>query len=98
MVAPRGVVSPVPDEEMEVVIVQTSPRELPARVDLFERRPSYERTEGDDDDIGHLEPVEERRIEVRGDDVRAEVFRHRQRNSFPASDHLVLIVQDLKFY
>src|SRR5207249_10579864 len=67
MVAPGGVVSPIPDEEMEVVIVQASPGELPARLDLLEGRPSHERAEGRRVDGGHLESLEARRLEVRDD-------------------------------
>src|SRR2546425_12153948 len=92
MVALRGVVSPVPDEEMEVVIVQTSPRELPAGVELFERRPSCERTEGDDVDIGHVEPVEDRGMDVRGEGGGAEGVLEGQGYSLHAADRLVGIL------
>src|SRR2546428_13603925 len=98
MVAPGGCRSQFPEKEREVVIAQTRPRELPARVDLLEGRPSYERTGGDDVDMGHVEPLEDRRIEVRGDEVRAEVFRQGQGTSSPASDRLEEIVQDCKLH
>src|SRR5256885_16056555 len=94
MMSLGGIMSPVPDEEVEVVIVQASPYELPARIDLLEGRPSCQRTEGDDVDAGHVESLEDCGIEVRGDEVGPEVFRQGQGGAFPPSDRFEEIAQD----
>src|SRR2546427_271185 len=75
MVATRGVMSPVPREYVFRVAREPCPRELPARVNLLERRTRVESAERDDVDVPEPCPsgqlgVGRRRYEVRMEKAR----------------------------
>src|SRR5438093_12289811 len=94
MVAPRGVMSPVPGEDVFRVAREPRPRELPARVNLLERRTRMESAERDDVDFTEPCPGGQRRVVRRRDEVRVEMPREGQDEALRAADRLHVVVED----
>src|SRR2546422_123043 len=94
MVATRGVMSPVPREYVFRVAREPCPRELPARVNLLERRTRVESAERDDVDVPEPCPSGQLGVVRRREEVRIEMARKGQDEALRAADRLHVVVED----
>jgi hypothetical protein len=92
MESPSSIVRPIPDEEVEVVLVQPRPSEFPGSMDLFERRLEKDVTERDDVDPGESSARGEVLVKRGRDDVPRQVLRERQYDALPAAHGLKIVV------
>src|SRR5437667_69357 len=88
-----GVHGPVPQDQIEIVIRESRPTELPCRVELFQGRSAPQRPQVDHIDIRESGPGRERGIRIRRQEVRAEVLGKGQGHAFTTPDCLQKIVQ-----
>src|SRR5436309_5993127 len=88
-----GVHGPVPQDQIEIVIRESRPTELPCRVELFQGRSAPQRPQVDHIDIRESGPGRERGIRIRRQEVRAEVLGKDQGHAFTTPDCLQKIVQ-----
>src|SRR5438034_3915874 len=94
MVVTRGVVSPVPGEHVFRIAREPRPRELPARVNLLERRTGVETAERDDVDVAEPSPGGQCGV-VRGrDEVCLKMSCKSQYQALCASDRFQVVVED----